>query len=157
MRRNYLSRKGIESWTTSEFQIRQLLPANGAKAVFIIESADGSADLASIDCSFLGLASETIVHWKKRSNESEKQEQIQTIDNVIVCMEVRGGYERILNEAPNFAGIQMPGQKIEECLGQASSDFLVKLRPKEDSKNQGKDVRNFCERQTSRRNTKATL
>lgn len=135
MRRNLQSENGIQSWTISEFHIRQLLPANGAKAVFIIDCADKNLKLEAVACCFLGLASETITYWKKGADARDRQVRVQTIENAIVCIDIRGGYERILNEAPNFAGIQMPGQSIHECIGQAHSDLLVKL-PSQDTTNE---------------------
>lgn len=157
MRRNFKSHRGIESWTTSEFQIRQLMGSHGAKAVFIVDPGDGPAILKSVDCAFLGLATETITHWKKRDGEPEKQFQIQTIDNVIVCIDVQGGYERILNEAENFAGIQMPGQNIEDCVGQAGSDFLEKLTPKDTAHNERRGDPAVSHRTSFRRKPKISL
>lgn len=107
------------------YEILQLLPANGIKAVFV----DGDSDpvkLFSKTLDFIAVASRAAAH--SEDDDDNGVTHIEQIDNAIVGVTIGGGFEHIVNEFDNFAGLMLPGQDIHECTGCLRIELLKKLR-----------------------------
>ncbi len=107
---------GNEHWTVEQFELIQLLPANGACAVYFWEDS-GELHLEASPLSFIGLAKVKVLQYEKRPGWASGLVQGKYRDaNRIVGIEMNHGSEMISNDCDNFCGIQMPGEKIEDCL-----------------------------------------
>jgi hypothetical protein len=111
--------KPCDSWTTTDYKIIQIMPANGIRAVY----AETNGTLFVSPVAIIALAKATERYRTAHLNEEyagtkRHQREVEGgSENQIVGIQLDGGYFNTCQYSCNFAGLCAMDEDPEKCLG----------------------------------------